>query len=175
MQKQPGKTFVALCLFAFCTAVYAGEDMKVLREILLEKGIITQEEFDKKIKAAQGKDEIRAFNEAQAMRRASRDIDKRAEDERKFKTQIYGQVSAGTYQDSTMTADNLDASGLTYSSYKEWDFCIDYARAMRETGATGAFTIFDKWKPDTGSTSRTGFSESTRSQAGVSIGAQYKF
>jgi predicted porin len=71
------------------------------------------------------------------------------------------------------------ATGLTYSPYKEWDFFIDYAKARRETGALGAFTIYDKWAPDTGitcsSSSASGCSESTKSQAGVSIGAQYKF
>ena len=42
------------------------------------------------------------------------------------------------------------ATGLTYSPYKEWDFFIDYAKSRRETGALGAFTIYDKWAPDTG-------------------------
>lgn len=66
------------------------------------------------------------------------------------------------------------ATGLTWSPYKEWDFFIDYVRAAREEGATGAFTIFDKWIPDTG-TNGTGYSESKKSQSGVSMGAQYKF
>jgi predicted porin len=91
----------------------AGDDVKVLLELLLEKGIITQEEFDQKLKVAREKEEIRAFNEAQDIRRANREIDKRAEDERKFKTQIYGQVSAGYYQASNMTSANLDASGMS--------------------------------------------------------------
>ncbi len=104
---------VAAGLFSSGGSVYAGEDVKVLLEILKEKGIITQEEYDKKIKVAQDKEEIRAFNEAQDIRRANREIDKRAEDERKFKTQIYGQVSAGYYQASNMTSQNLDASGMS--------------------------------------------------------------
>ena len=104
---------VLLGAFTLGGEVYAGEDVKVLLEILKEKGIITQEEFDKKIKVAQDKEEIRAFNEAQDIRRANREIDKRAEDERKFKTQIYGQVSAGYYQASNMTSQNLDASGMS--------------------------------------------------------------
>lgn len=102
-----------LATMASGAEVYAGEDVKVLLEILKEKGIITQEEFDKKLKVAQDKEEIRAFNEAQDIRRANREIDKRAEDERKFKTQIYGQVSAGYYQASNMTSQNLDASGMS--------------------------------------------------------------
>jgi len=91
----------------------AGGDVKILLELLLEKGIITQEEFDQKLKVARDKEEIRAFNEAQDVRRANREIDKRAEDERKFKTQIYGQVSAGYYQASNMTSANLDVSGMS--------------------------------------------------------------
>jgi hypothetical protein len=71
------------------------------------------------------------------------------------------------------------ATGLTYSPYKEWDFFIDYVKSRRKTGALGAFTIYDKWAPDTGITcsasSPSGCSESTKGQAGVSIGAQYKF
>lgn len=93
--------------------VHAGEDVKVLLEILKEKGVITQEEYDNKLKLAQEKEEMRAFNEAQDIRRANREIDKRAEDERKFKTQIYGQVSAGYYQASNMTSQHLDASGFS--------------------------------------------------------------
>jgi predicted porin len=71
------------------------------------------------------------------------------------------------------------ATGLTYSPYKEWDFFIDYSKSRRETGALGAFTIYDKWAPDTGlacsSSTGANCSESTKGQAGVSIGAQYKF
>ncbi len=104
---------LAAALSANLPVAHAGDDVKVLLEILLEKGIITQEEFDKKLKTAREKEEIRAFNEAQDIRRANREIDKRAEEERKFKTQIYGQVSAGYYQASNMTAQNLDASGMS--------------------------------------------------------------
>ncbi len=85
----------------------------MLLEILLEKGIITQDEFDQKLKAVRAKEEIREFNEAQDIRRANREIDKRAEEERKFKTQIYGQVSAGYYQASNMTSQHIDASGFS--------------------------------------------------------------
>lgn len=104
---------LAMSLMAFGTQVYAADDVKALLEILLEKGVITQAEYEAKIKAAQDKEEIRAFNEAQDIRRANREIDKRAEEERKFKTQIYGQVSAGYYQASNMTSSNLDASGMS--------------------------------------------------------------
>ncbi|MFM8246486.1 MAG: porin [Burkholderiaceae bacterium] len=108
-----GTHLVILVLFSLSSPVYAGEDVKALLEILLEKGVITQEEFDQKLKAARDKEEIRAFNEAQDVRRANREIDKRAEDERKFKTQIYGQVSAGYYQASNMTSNNLSANGMS--------------------------------------------------------------
>lgn len=107
------KTLLAMSLCSFGTAVYAGEDVKILLEILKEKGIITQEEFDQKLRTAQEKEEIRVFNESQDIRRANREIDRRAEEERKFKTQIYGQVSAGYYQASNMTSGHLDASGMS--------------------------------------------------------------
>jgi predicted porin len=114
MKKSACRTALALTLLgAVHATACAGEDVKVLLELLLEKGIITQEEFDNKLKLARDKEEIRAFNEAQDIRRANREIDKRAEDERKFKTQIYGQVSAGYYQASNMTSQNLDASGMS--------------------------------------------------------------
>jgi predicted porin len=90
----------------------AGDEVKALLEILLEKGILTQAEYDAKIRKAQEAEEIRAFNEAQDVRRANREIDKRAEEERKFKTQIYGQVSAGYYDASNMKSGTLDASGV---------------------------------------------------------------
>lgn len=93
--------------------VHAGEDVRVLLEILKEKGILTQEEVDEKLKLAREKEEIRAFNEAQDIRRANREIDKRTKEERKFKTQIYGQVSAGYYQASNMTSQHLDAAGFS--------------------------------------------------------------
>ena len=107
------RCMIALGILSLSSSVYAGEDVKALLEILREKGIITQEELDQKLKAAQDKEEVRAFNEAQDIRRANREIDKRAEDERKFKTQIYGQVSAGYYQASNMTSANLGASGMS--------------------------------------------------------------
>lgn len=104
---------LAVSLLSFGTIVYAAEDVKVLLEILLEKGILTQEEFDKKLKKAQEAEEIRAFNAAQDISRANREIEQRAETERKFKTQIYGQVAAGYYQASNMTSDNASAQGMS--------------------------------------------------------------
>lgn len=91
----------------------AGEDVKMLLEMLVEKGVLTQEEVDQKLGKLRAAEEIRAFNEAQDIRRAKRDIDQRTERERKFTTRIYGQVSAGYYQASNMTSANLDASGLS--------------------------------------------------------------
>lgn len=114
MNKTFYKASLALAVLASAPIpAYAGDDVKILLELLLQKGVITQEEFDQKLKVARDKEEIRAFNEAQDVRRANREIDKRAEDERKFKTQIYGQVSAGYYQASNMTSANLDASGMS--------------------------------------------------------------
>ena len=96
----------------------------------------------------------------------------------------YYSVDDRTDQVSTGSSKNLNndvqmfATGLTYSPFKEWDFFVDYATARRQSGATGAFTIYDKWGPNTGTlciSNGTGCSESTKSQTGVSIGAQYKF
>lgn len=108
----------ALCMASFLLATISGpvaaaEDVKALLELLMEKGIITREEYDKKIKKAQEIEEVRAFNEAQDVRRANAAIDKRVQDEAKFKTEIYGQLSAGYYQASNMTAASIDASGMS--------------------------------------------------------------
>jgi hypothetical protein len=91
--------------------------------------------------------------------------------------------NGGWYQvkDKTTTSGGTNdvrmlATGLTWSPYKEWDFFVDYARATRENGATGAFTIYDKWVPDTSvGANNGGYSESKRNQSGLSLGAQYKF
>ncbi len=82
-------------------------------EILLEKGLITREEFDKKLKKVADAEEIREFNQAQDVRKATQAIEQRAETERKFKTDIYGVVSAGYYQASNMKAGTTDASGMS--------------------------------------------------------------
>lgn len=102
-----------LALLSLQLPAYATEDVRVLLNILMEKGIITQEEFDQKLKKAREAEEIRAFNESQDIRRANREIDKRAEDERKFKTQFYGQVSSGFYSANNMTSNLTDASGMS--------------------------------------------------------------
>lgn len=97
---------------AFTGTAQAGDEVKVLLEILLEKGILTQQEYDSKLKKLVEVEEVRAFNEAQDVRKATREIEQRAEVERKFKTQIYGQVSAGYYDASNMKG-TQSASGLS--------------------------------------------------------------
>ena len=94
-------------------SVQAGEDVRALLEILLEKGIITQDEYDNKLKKLAEAQEIKEFNQAQDIRKASQELQKKAEAERKFTTEIYGQVSAGYYAVSNMTAANSDASGMS--------------------------------------------------------------
>lgn len=93
--------------------VQAGEDLRALLEILLEKGIITQDEYDKKLKKVAEAQEIKEFNQAQDVRKATQELQKKAEAERKFSTEIYGQVSAGYYAASNMTATNTDVSGMS--------------------------------------------------------------
>ncbi len=106
-------TLLGALLLTPQASALAGDDVRVLLEILMEKGIITQEEFDQKLKKVREAEEIRTFNESQDIRRANREIDKRAEDERKFKTQFYGQVSSGYYSASNMTSNLNDASGMS--------------------------------------------------------------
>lgn len=103
---------LALAASAFALPAQAGDEVKVLLEILLEKGILTQQEYDSKLKKLVEAEEVRAFNEAQDVRKATREIEQRAETERKFKTQIYGQVSAGYYNASNMKGSE-SASGLS--------------------------------------------------------------
>ncbi len=112
-RRLPVMALLIMSLYAPAPWASAGEDVRILLEILLEKGIITQEEFDQKLRKAQEKEDIRAFNESQDIRRANREIDKRAEEERKFKTQFYGLVSAGYYSASNMKSDSIDASGIS--------------------------------------------------------------
>ena len=104
---------VATLLSCLSPTLYAGDDMRALLELLREKGIITQEEFDNKLKKVTELEEIKAFNQAQDTRKNTETLEKQAEQERKFKTQIYGQASAGYYSASNMTASNLDAAGMS--------------------------------------------------------------
>ena len=96
--------------------------------------------------------------------------------------------NGGWYQVNDQTAQTVAnknndltmiATGLTWSPYKEMDVFIDYAQASRQSGSTGAFTLYDKWVPDTGTggnaSSSIGYSESKKSQSGISIGALYRF
>ena len=104
---------VGVCIALSTANAYASEDVKVLLEILLEKGVITQEEFDKKLKKAAEAQEIKEFNQAQDIRKANQAIEQRAERERKIKTEFYGQASLGFYQASNMTSEFKDASGMS--------------------------------------------------------------
>ena len=104
---------LGMALLTLQAPTFGGDDVRVMLEILMEKGIITQEEFDQKLKKVREAEEIRVFNESQDIRRANREIDQRAEDERKFKTQFYGQVSSGYFSASNMTSNLADASGMS--------------------------------------------------------------
>ncbi len=103
---------VTLGAMSLAMPALAGDEVKVLLEILLEKGILTQQEYDSKLKKLVEAEEIREFNEAQDVRKATREIEQRAEAERKYKTQIYGQVSAGYYDASNMKGSE-SASGMS--------------------------------------------------------------
>lgn len=103
---------LALAASAFSVAAQAGEEVKVLLEILLEKGILTQQEYDAKLKKLVETEEIRAFNEAQDVRKVTRESEQRAEAERKYKMQVYGQVSTGYYNASNMKGSE-SASGMS--------------------------------------------------------------
>ncbi len=111
--KKSAALIVGACIALSGVNVHASEDVKVLLEILLEKGVITQEEFDKKLKKAADAQEIKEFNQAQDIRKASQAIEQRAEKERKIKTEFYGQASLGFYQASNMTSTNKDVSGMS--------------------------------------------------------------
>jgi hypothetical protein len=69
--KKSAAVIVGACIALSAMNVQASEDVKVLLEILLEKGVITQEEFDKKLKKAAEAQEIKEFNQAQDIRKAS--------------------------------------------------------------------------------------------------------
>ena len=73
---------LALALGTVIAPTYAAENLKALLEILLEKGVITQDEYNNKIKKVQESEEVRQFTEAQDVRRATQAIEKKAEEER---------------------------------------------------------------------------------------------
>ena len=112
-QKKSAAVIVGACIVLSAMNVQASEDVKVLLEILLEKGVITQEEFDKKLKKVAEAQEIKEFNQAQDIRKANQAIEQRTERERKIKTEFYGQASLGFYQASNMTSEFKDASGMS--------------------------------------------------------------
>ena len=66
----------------------AGEDVKVLLELLLGKGIITQDEYDSKIKKAQEIEELKQFHEAQDIRRATASIEKKSGRRKKIQNPV---------------------------------------------------------------------------------------
>ena len=109
----PRAVILALALGTVVAPPYAAEDLKALLEILLEKGVITQDEYNNKIKKVQESEEVRQFTEAQDVRRATQAIEKKAEEERKFNTTFYGQVSAGYYAASNMKNSAIDAAGMS--------------------------------------------------------------
>ena len=111
--KNSAALLVGACIALSTANAHASEDVKVLLEILLEKGVITQEEFDKKLKKAAEAQEIKEFNQAQDIRKANQAIEQRAERERKIKTEFYGQASLGFYDASNMTSANKDVSGMS--------------------------------------------------------------
>ena len=104
---------VAASLLSIGTLAHAGDDVRVLLEILLEKGIITQDEFDKKLKKVAEVQEAKEASQAQEVRKATQAVEQRAESERKFKAEFYGGVSAGYYQASNMKNSSIDAQGMS--------------------------------------------------------------
>ncbi len=104
---------IAMLAAVIAGNVQAGEDVRALLEILLEKGILTLEEYDKKLKKVAEAQEIKEFNQAQDIRKATQELQKKAEAERKISMEVYGQVSAGYYDASNMTSSPRDVSGIS--------------------------------------------------------------
>lgn len=84
--------------------------------------------------------------------------------------------NAAWYQVEDKSASNgrndlrMFAAGVNYVLSKRTELFADYAHAIRKAGATGAFTLYDKWKSD-GSTT----SDSAVNQSGISIGVTHRF
>lgn len=62
------------------------------------------------------------------------------------------------------------AAGLVYALSKRTELYVDVARAWRESGATTAFTIYDRFRSNADTPS-----ESLRNQSAVNIGVQHRF
>jgi len=168
--KKSAAVIVGACIVLSAMNVQASEDVKVLLEILLEKGVITQEEFDKKLKKAAEAQEIKEFNQAQDIRKANQAIEQRAEKERKIKTEFYGQASLGFYQASNMTPENKDASGM--SDQPKANNRIGF-KASRELDAdnTAMVTLESNFSTRTGAIGRdsAGYGNANMGNPGASL------
>lgn len=160
----------ATLLAALPVAARAGEDVRVLLEILLEKGIITQEEFDKKLKKVAEQQEIKEFNQAQDIRKATQAVEQRADAERKFKTDIYGQVSAGWYEASHMTSANRSASGMSDQPKGNNRVGLKVSRVL-DDDVTAMITLESNFSARTGDVGRDSgaYGQSNNSAPGVSF------
>jgi predicted porin len=165
-RRLPVAALLIMSLYAPAQWANAGEDVRILLEILLEKGIITQEEFDQKLRKAQEKEDIRAFNESQDIRRANREIDKRAEEERKFKTQFYGQLSSGYYSASNMTSNLLDASGMSDQPKSNNRAGVKFTREIN-SDVTAVVTLESNFSLRTGAVGRDAAAYGSSSSSGL--------
>ncbi len=96
------KLISALSLVAFIggsvgTAV-ASDDVKALLEILLEKGVITQDEYDNKIKKAAERQEIKEFHQSQDLRKINQEIQKKQILKENLRQKYTGKSQLGTTQ-----------------------------------------------------------------------------
>ena len=168
--KKSSAVIVGTCIALSAMNVQASEDVKVLLEILLEKGVITQEEFDKKLKKVAEAQEIKEFNQAQDIRKANQAIEQRAERERKIKTEFYGQASLGFYQASNMTSEFKDASGM--SDQPKANNRIGF-KASRELDAdnTAMVTLESNFSTRTGAIGRdsAGYGNANMGNPGASL------
>ena len=165
-RRLPLTALLIMSLYAPPHWANAGEDVRILLEILLEKGIITREEFDQKLRKAQEKEDIRAFNESQDIRRANREIDKRAEEERKFKTQFYGQLSSGYYSASNMTSNLLDASGMSDQPKSNNRAGVKFTREI-DSDLTAVVTLESNFSLRTGAVGRDAAGYGSSSSSGL--------